>query len=42
MCEIIQKLNDELMAKDAREQKLEEKMVVLMKIHEEQSELMHK
>ena len=40
--EIIQKLNDELMTKRVKERTLEEKMEVLMKTHEEQSEPMHK
>jgi len=35
MHEIIQKLNNELMAKDAKEWTLEEKMEVLTKSHEE-------
>jgi len=42
MREIIQNLNDELMVKDAKKQTLEDKMELLMKNHEEQSECMHK
>ncbi|ESW05059.1 hypothetical protein PHAVU_011G148600 [Phaseolus vulgaris] len=42
MREIIQKLNDELMTKRVKEGTLEEKMEVLMKTHEEQSERMRK
>ena len=42
MREIIQKLNDELMTKHVKVQTLEEKMELLMKTHEEQSERMHK
>jgi len=42
MREIIQKLNDEIMTKHVKEQTLEEKMELLMKTHEEQSERMHK
>ena len=40
MCETIQKLNVELMAKDAKERTLEEKMKHLIKNHEQQSEHM--
>jgi len=42
MREIIQKLNDELMTKHVKERTLEEKMELLMKTHEEQSERMRK
>jgi len=42
MHEIIQKLNDELMTKHVKERNLEEKMELLMKTHEEQSERMRK
>ncbi|XP_068502302.1 uncharacterized protein [Phaseolus vulgaris] len=42
MREIIQKLNDELMTKRVKERTLEEKMELLMKTHEEQSERMRK
>jgi len=42
MCEIIQKLNDELMTKHVKKRTLKEKMELLMKTHEEQSERMHK
>ena len=40
--EIIQKLNDELMTKRVKERTLEEKMELLMKTHEEQSDRMRK
>ena len=42
MRETIQKLNVELMAKDVMVRTLEEKMELLMKNHEKQSERMHK
>jgi len=42
MCETIQKLNVEHMAKDAKERTLEEKNEQLMKNHEQQSEHMRK
>ena len=42
MHEIIQKLNNELMTKHVKERSLEEKMELLMKNHEEQSERMRK
>jgi len=42
MREIIQKLTDELMTKLVKEWTLEEKMELLMKTHEEQSERMSK
>jgi len=40
-CETIQKLNAELMAKNAKEKTLEEKVEQLLKNHAEQSECMH-
>jgi len=42
MREIIQKLNDELMTKRVNDRTLEEKMELLMKSHEEQSERLRK
>jgi len=42
MHEIIQKLNNELMTKHVKERSLEQKMELLMKTHEEQSERMCK
>ncbi|XP_068476270.1 uncharacterized protein [Phaseolus vulgaris] len=42
MREIIQKLNDELMTKRVNERTLKEKMELLMKTHEEQSERLRK
>ena len=42
MCEIIQKLNDELMTKHVKERTLEEKMKLLMKTHEDKNEHMRK